>query len=89
MKTLASATSSRIVHTLQQQAPVRRASSMGDQRFISFLTTQAVLPQRAPLVVTALEEEIRKGYRLDELLTGILHKAKQTVRMFPTASAAH
>lgn len=89
MKTLASANSSRIVHTLHQQNPVRRASSMGDQRFIGFLTIQAVLPNRAPLVVTALEEEIRKGYRLDEVLTGILHKAKQTVRMFPGTSATH
>jgi hypothetical protein len=88
MKTLASANSSRIVHTLQQQTPVRRASSM-DQRFIGFLQIQAVLPQRAALVVTALEEEVQKGYRLDETLMGILRKAKETMRMFPRASAAH
>lgn len=88
MKTLASAHSSRIIHTLQQQNPVRRATSM-DQRFISFLTIQAALPQRAPLVVAALEEEIQKGYRLDKLLSGILHKAKHTVRMFPQVPAAH
>jgi hypothetical protein len=89
MKTLANAHSSKIVGTLKQQSPLKRASSMGDSRFISFISLQAALPNRAALVVSSLEEEIQKGYRLDEVLTGILNKAKATVRMFPHAPAIH
>lgn len=88
MRTLANATQSRIVAGLTQQTPVRRANSMGDHRFISFITMQAALPQRAALVVTSLEGEIQKGYRLDSVLTGILRKAKATVRLFPQARTA-
>jgi len=86
MRTLANAHSSRIVSALQS-APVRRANNVGDAQFISFITLQAALPKGAPLVVQALEAEITKGYRLDETLTGILHKAKATMRLFPQALA--
>lgn len=88
MRTLANVQSSRIVGVLTQQAPLRRATSMGDHRFISFITMQASLPQRAALVVSSLEGEIQKGYRLDDVLTGVLHRAKETVRLFPQARTA-
>lgn len=80
MNIRADAHGSKIVSKMQQNKPLLRATALGDERLIGFISLQAALPGKAELVVRSLEEQIHKGYTLDVVLSGILRKAKTTVR---------
>lgn len=88
MHTITHARNSNAIRHMQQEVPVLRASSLGDEAFIGFIADQARKPSGALLVVSALEGHIKKGVRLDNTLYQVLRMARATVARHPTLVAA-
>ena len=87
MNTIANARNSSIVTQVQQEVPVLRATEIGDEKFVEFITRQATSLAGAPLVVAELEKKITAGYRLDAVLRQILAMARSTARRHPQIAA--
>lgn len=88
MHTITDARNSNAIRHMQQEVPVLRASSLGDEAFIGFITNQARKPSGASLVVSELEGHIKKGVRLDHVLSQVLRMARATVARHPNLVAA-
>lgn len=88
MNTLINARNSKTIRAVQQEVPVLRASSLGDEAFIGFIANQARKPSGAPLVVQELEARVTAGFRLDNVLNQVLLMARATVNRNPQLTAA-
>ncbi|MDO8416465.1 MAG: hypothetical protein Q7S87_09665 [Agitococcus sp.] len=91
MSTITSFRKSSLVSNVNraQDFPVLKASSM-DEKFIEFVTAQAVKPAGANLVKSTLEAHLDKGEKLDSVLWQILAIARATCAKHPEiASVFH
>jgi len=88
MCNIADARNSNAIRHQHQEVPVLRASSLGDEAFIGFITNQARKPSGAPLVVRELEGRVKAGFRLDHVLDQVLKMARATVQRHPQLVAA-
>jgi hypothetical protein len=88
MPTIIDARNSHAIRRMQQEVPVLRASSLGDEAFIGFITDQACKPSGAALVVSELEGRVKAGFRLDHILTQVLKMARATVARQPALATA-
>lgn len=87
MKATANSRLSTVARTLHADAPVLRAASLGDEAFIGFITEQAKSLAGAQLVLTSLEEQVQRGFRLDSILRDVLAIAHRTVQRSPKLAA--
>jgi hypothetical protein len=78
---------SKIAKSQSQQVPLLKASSIGDERFISFVADQARSHAGARLVVQSLEAHLEKGERLDGTFWQILAIARATVKRSDVSAA--
>lgn len=79
---------SNIARRFHEEVPVLRASSLGDEKFVEFLTQQARKVSGAQLVLSELNAQVAKGLRLDKALSEIRKMAEATVSRYPHLAAA-
>ena len=88
MNAITTARNSNAMRLMQQEVPVLRASSLGDDAFVDFNATQARSPIGAQLVVNELESREKAGFRLDRILKEVLNVARATLRRHSELVAA-